>query len=131
MLSYTELIKKKSLPPNKMFKRISLLKKLSFAEHKLIFFNSFFFFSFSFYRSYFRTKRRLSIAPLPSLRLNGKNIMANEFDNQSVISNQNSITSVNSLASLLKEKMQVILYSLMQKCLIFSVFLSFLFFSKL
>lgn len=55
----------------------------------------------------FRTKRRLSIAPLPSLRLNDKEIMANEFDSQSILSNQNSITSVNSLANLLKEKMQV------------------------
>lgn len=59
------------------------------------------------YRSFFRTKRRLSIAPLPVLRLNDKEIMANEFESQSMISNQNSITSVNSLASLLKEKMQV------------------------
>lgn len=58
------------------------------------------------YRSAFRTKRRLSIAPLPSLRLNDKE-MANEFDSQSILSNQNSITSVNSLANLLKEKMQV------------------------
>lgn len=32
--------------------------------------------------------------------------MANDFDTQSVLSNQNSITSINSLASLLKEKMQ-------------------------
>lgn len=34
-------------------------------------------------------------------------MIANEFDGSSVISNQNSITSVNSLASLLKEKIQV------------------------
>ncbi|XP_055644660.1 myogenesis-regulating glycosidase isoform X2 [Toxorhynchites rutilus septentrionalis] len=33
-------------------------------------------------------------------------MMANDFDSQSVLSNQNSITSINSLASLLKEKMQ-------------------------
>lgn len=58
-------------------------------------------------RSSFRTKRGLSIAPLPALRINGKDIMANEVDSQSVVSNQNSITSVNSLASLLKEKIQV------------------------
>lgn len=58
-------------------------------------------------RSVFRTKRRSSIAPLPSLCLNDKEIMANEFDSQSMLSNQNSITSVNSLANLLKEKMQV------------------------
>uniref|UniRef100_A0A336MLM6 CSON001889 protein n=1 Tax=Culicoides sonorensis TaxID=179676 RepID=A0A336MLM6_CULSO len=54
----------------------------------------------------FRNKRRLSIAPLPSLRVNDKEIMANEFDTHSVISNQASITSASSLASLLKEKMQ-------------------------
>lgn len=54
-----------------------------------------------------RTKRRLSVAPLPALRINSKEMLANEFDRQSVISNQNSVTSVNSLASLLKEKMQV------------------------
>ena len=58
-------------------------------------------------RSVLRTKRRFSVAPLPSLRLNDKEMLANEFDGQSVISNQNSLTSVNSLASLLKEKMQV------------------------
>lgn len=33
-------------------------------------------------------------------------MMANDFETQSVLSNQNSITSINSLASLLKEKMQ-------------------------
>ncbi|XP_058455763.1 myogenesis-regulating glycosidase isoform X1 [Malaya genurostris] len=54
----------------------------------------------------FRSRRRGSIAPLPALRLNDKEMMANDFDTQSVLSNQNSITSVNSLASLLKEKMQ-------------------------
>ncbi|XP_031621251.1 myogenesis-regulating glycosidase isoform X2 [Contarinia nasturtii] len=59
------------------------------------------------FQSFFRTKRRLSIAPLPALRLNDKEMMANEFESQSMISNQNSITSVNSLASLLKEKMQM------------------------
>lgn len=79
----------------------------------------------------FRTKRRSSIAPLPALRLNDKgeqfvmlilfndrgkenkhfsgsfpflaDIMANEMDTQSIIT-QNSISSINSLASLLKEK---------------------------
>ncbi|XP_049281375.1 myogenesis-regulating glycosidase isoform X2 [Anopheles funestus] len=54
----------------------------------------------------FRTKRRSSIAPLPALRLNDKEMMSNDFDTHSVLSNQASITSVNSLASLLKEKMQ-------------------------
>uniref|UniRef100_A0A182IKR9 Glycoside hydrolase family 31 N-terminal domain-containing protein n=1 Tax=Anopheles atroparvus TaxID=41427 RepID=A0A182IKR9_ANOAO len=54
----------------------------------------------------FRTKRRTSIAPLPALRLNDKEMMSNDFDTHSVMSNQASITSVNSLASLLKEKMQ-------------------------
>lgn len=53
-----------------------------------------------------RSKRKLSIAPLPSFRLNDKEMMANEFDSQSVVSNQNSITSISSLAILLKEKMQ-------------------------
>ncbi|XP_065094413.1 myogenesis-regulating glycosidase-like isoform X2 [Ochlerotatus camptorhynchus] len=60
----------------------------------------------SFYWNLFRSRRRGSIAPLPALRLNDKEMMANDFDTQSVLSNQNSITSVNSLASLLKEKMQ-------------------------
>lgn len=58
-------------------------------------------------RSFFRTKRRLSIAPLPVLRLNDKEMMSADFENHSMISNQNSISSMNSLASLLKEKMQV------------------------
>ncbi|XP_053693350.1 myogenesis-regulating glycosidase [Sabethes cyaneus] len=57
-------------------------------------------------RTLFRSSRRGSIAPLPALRLNDKEMMANDFDTQSVVSNQASITSVNSLASLLKEKMQ-------------------------
>nr|XP_029726765.1 myogenesis-regulating glycosidase-like isoform X2 [Aedes albopictus] len=57
-------------------------------------------------RNLFRSRRRGSIAPLPALRLNDKEMMANDFDTQSVLSNQNSITSINSLASLLKEKMQ-------------------------
>lgn len=58
-------------------------------------------------RSKFRTKRRASIAPLPAIRLNDKEIMANsEYDTQSVISGR-SVTSVSSLASLLKEKVQV------------------------
>ncbi|XP_055603600.1 myogenesis-regulating glycosidase isoform X2 [Uranotaenia lowii] len=56
-------------------------------------------------KSLFR-HRRGSIAPLPALRLNDKEMMANDFDAQSIMSNQNSITSINSLASLLKEKMQ-------------------------
>ncbi|XP_053670706.1 myogenesis-regulating glycosidase [Anopheles nili] len=57
-------------------------------------------------KNLFRTKRRSSIAPLPALRLNDKEMMSNDFDTHSVLSNQASITSVNSLASLLKEKMQ-------------------------
>ncbi|KAL7019628.1 hypothetical protein ACKWTF_011184 [Chironomus riparius] len=58
-------------------------------------------------RSKFRTRRRGSIAPLPAIRLNDKEIMANaEYDVQSMISAAPSITSVSSLASLLKEKMQ-------------------------
>lgn len=57
-------------------------------------------------RTQFRTKRRSSIAPLPALRLNDKEMMSNDFDTHSMMSNQASITSVNSLASLLKEKMQ-------------------------
>uniref|UniRef100_A0A1Q3FZ57 Putative maltase glucoamylase n=2 Tax=Culex tarsalis TaxID=7177 RepID=A0A1Q3FZ57_CULTA len=57
-------------------------------------------------KNLFRSRRRGSIAPLPALRLNDKEMMANDFDTQSVLSNQNSITSINSLASLLKEKMQ-------------------------
>jgi hypothetical protein len=51
------------------------------------------------------------VAPLPALRLNDKEMMANDFDRHSVMSNQASITSINSLASLLKEKMQVSRYS--------------------
>lgn len=64
---------------------------------------------FSFlYRTKFRSKRRLSVAPLPAIRLNDKEIMVNaEYDAQSVNSAAPSITSINSLASLLKEKMQV------------------------
>uniref|UniRef100_A0A182Q2S0 Glycoside hydrolase family 31 N-terminal domain-containing protein n=1 Tax=Anopheles farauti TaxID=69004 RepID=A0A182Q2S0_9DIPT len=58
-------------------------------------------------KNLFRTKRRSSIAPLPALRLNDKAMMSNDFDTHSVLSNQASITSVNSLASLLKEKMQL------------------------
>lgn len=58
----------------------------------------------------FRTNRRDSINPLPALRLNDREIMANEYDpkydTQSMRS-VNSVTSINSLASLLKEKMQV------------------------
>ncbi|XP_050087053.1 myogenesis-regulating glycosidase isoform X1 [Anopheles aquasalis] len=57
-------------------------------------------------RNIFRTKRRSSIAPLPALRLNDKEMMSNDFETHSVLSNQASITSINSLASLLKEKMQ-------------------------
>ncbi|KAM7348782.1 myogenesis-regulating glycosidase isoform 1-T1 [Cochliomyia hominivorax] len=57
-------------------------------------------------RDRFRTRRRASIAPLPALRLNDKEMLASDFDAYSVASNQASITSVNSLASLLKEKMQ-------------------------
>lgn len=55
-----------------------------------------------------RTKfrRRPSIAPLPAYRVNSKEMMANDLDSQSVIT-QNSMSSINSLASLLKEKMQV------------------------
>ena len=64
-------------------------------------------------RSKFRTRRRGSIAPLPAIRLNDKEIMANaEYDVQSMISAAPSITSVSSLASLLKEKMQVRVKSL-------------------
>uniref|UniRef100_A0A182YN93 Uncharacterized protein n=1 Tax=Anopheles stephensi TaxID=30069 RepID=A0A182YN93_ANOST len=54
----------------------------------------------------FRTKRRSSIAPLPALRLNDKEMMSNDFDTHSVLSNQASISSASSLLSLLKEKMQ-------------------------
>ncbi|CAO1393790.1 unnamed protein product [Diamesa hyperborea] len=54
----------------------------------------------------FRTKRRHSIAPLPAIRLNDKEMMANEFDTQSMLSVAHSTASVGSLASLLKEKMQ-------------------------
>uniref|UniRef100_A0A1I8P9S6 Glycoside hydrolase family 31 N-terminal domain-containing protein n=1 Tax=Stomoxys calcitrans TaxID=35570 RepID=A0A1I8P9S6_STOCA len=57
-------------------------------------------------RDRFRTRRRASIAPLPALRLNDKEMLASDFDAYSVASNQASITSVNSLASLLREKMQ-------------------------
>ncbi|CAO1409357.1 unnamed protein product [Diamesa serratosioi] len=56
----------------------------------------------------FRTKRRHSIAPLPAIRLNDKEMIANEFDTQSVLSMAHSTTSVGSLASLLKEKMQAV-----------------------
>lgn len=87
--------------------------RCSATAHSFIYFSQFF--CLLPCRSVFRTKRRLSIAPLPALRLNDKEIMPNDFDSQSVISNQNSITSVNSLASLLKEKMQVILANLMCK----------------
>jgi len=55
----------------------------------------------------FRSRRRASIAPLPALRLNSKEMLASDFDSHSLASNQASITSVNSLASLLREKMQV------------------------
>ncbi|KAG4065962.1 hypothetical protein HA402_006680 [Bradysia odoriphaga] len=60
------------------------------------------------YRSYLRTKRRLSVSPLAVLRLHNtrKEMIANEFDRSGGVSNQNSITSVNSVASLLKEKIQ-------------------------
>ncbi|XP_060663430.1 myogenesis-regulating glycosidase isoform X1 [Drosophila nasuta] len=58
------------------------------------------------YRDRFRSRRRASIAPLPALRLNSKEMLASDFDTHSVASNQASITSVNSLASLLREKMQ-------------------------
>uniref|UniRef100_A0A182MJV1 Glycoside hydrolase family 31 N-terminal domain-containing protein n=1 Tax=Anopheles culicifacies TaxID=139723 RepID=A0A182MJV1_9DIPT len=57
-------------------------------------------------KNLFRTKRRSSIAPLPALRLNDKEIMSDDFDDLSVLSNQASLTSVNSLVSLLKEKFQ-------------------------
>uniref|UniRef100_A0A0K8WHT9 Putative family 31 glucosidase KIAA1161 n=1 Tax=Bactrocera latifrons TaxID=174628 RepID=A0A0K8WHT9_BACLA len=57
------------------------------------------------YRDPFRSRRRASIAPLPALRLNSKEMLASDFDTHSVASNQASITSVNSLASLLREKM--------------------------
>jgi hypothetical protein len=44
---------------------------------------------------------------LPAIRLNDKEIMVNsEYDTQSVISGR-SVTSISSLASLLKEKVQV------------------------
>lgn len=59
-------------------------------------------------RDNFRSKRRGSIAPLPSLRLNNKDMLSGEFDTQSVMSNQASITSINSIASLLREKMQAV-----------------------
>lgn len=59
------------------------------------------------FRDRFRSRRRASIAPLPALRLNSKEMLASDFDTHSVASNQASITSVNSLASLLREKMQV------------------------
>lgn len=72
----------------------------------------------------FRTKRRLSVAPLPALRLNDKEMIANEFDSQSVISNQASIASATSITSLLKEKMQVrILYSILAAILYYFEFL--------
>ncbi|XP_037726253.1 myogenesis-regulating glycosidase isoform X1 [Drosophila subpulchrella] len=58
------------------------------------------------HRDRFRSRRRASIAPLPALRLNSKEMLASDFDSHSVASNQASITSVNSLASLLREKMQ-------------------------
>ncbi|XP_030378156.1 myogenesis-regulating glycosidase isoform X2 [Scaptodrosophila lebanonensis] len=60
------------------------------------------------YRDRFRSRRRASIAPLPALRLNSKEMLASDFDTHSVASNQASITSINSLASLLREKMQLI-----------------------
>lgn len=66
--------------------------------------------SLLFSSSKFRTKRRHSIAPLPAIRLNDKEIMVNadsDYDAQSVNSAAPSITSVTSLASLLREKMQV------------------------
>ncbi|XP_017870251.1 PREDICTED: uncharacterized family 31 glucosidase KIAA1161 isoform X2 [Drosophila arizonae] len=56
----------------------------------------------------FRSRRRASIAPLPALRLNSREMLASDFDTHSLASNQASITSVNSLASLLREKMQLI-----------------------
>lgn len=72
----------------------------------------------------FRTKRRLSVAPLPALRLNDKEMIANEFDSQSVISNQASIASATSITSLLKEKMQVrILDSILTAILYYFEFL--------
>ncbi|EDX01085.1 myogenesis-regulating glycosidase isoform X1 [Drosophila yakuba] len=58
------------------------------------------------HRDRFRSRRRASIAPLPALRLNSKEMLASDFDSHSLASNQASITSVNSLASLLREKMQ-------------------------
>lgn len=75
----------------------------------IAFFNFFLIILFlrSVYRDRFRTRRRASIAPLPALRLNDKEMLASDFDAYSVASNQASITSVNSLASLLREKMQV------------------------
>ncbi|CAO1413835.1 unnamed protein product [Diamesa tonsa] len=60
--------------------------------------------SLNYIKPAFRTKRRPTIAPL--FRLNNKVMMANEFDTLSVQSVAPSITSVGSLASLLKEKMQ-------------------------
>ncbi|KRF80574.1 myogenesis-regulating glycosidase isoform X2 [Drosophila virilis] len=60
------------------------------------------------HRDRFRSRRRASIAPLPALRLNSKEMLASDFDTHSLASNQASITSVNSLASLLREKMQLI-----------------------
>ncbi|XP_032593783.1 myogenesis-regulating glycosidase isoform X2 [Drosophila grimshawi] len=60
------------------------------------------------YKDRFRSRRRASIAPLPALRLNSKEMLASDFDTHSLASNQASITSVNSLASLLREKMQMI-----------------------
>ncbi|XP_037915972.1 myogenesis-regulating glycosidase isoform X2 [Hermetia illucens] len=67
------------------------------------------------FRPTFRTKRRLSVAPLPALRLNDKEMIANEFDSQSVISNQASIASATSITSLLKEKMQAFPQALRRK----------------
>lgn len=66
--------------------------------------------SHRFSTSKFRTKRRHSIAPLPAIRINDKEIMVNadsDYDDQSMHSVAPSITSINSLASLLREKMQV------------------------
>ncbi|XP_053948171.1 myogenesis-regulating glycosidase isoform X1 [Anastrepha ludens] len=61
--------------------------------------------SYRKYRDPFRSRRRASIAPLPALRLNSKEMIASDFDTHSLASNQASITSINSLASLLREKM--------------------------
>lgn len=63
-----------------------------------------------------RTKRRLSINPLPSIRVNSKLIMASDYDGQSMMSNQASVNSNTSLASLLKEKMQVYMATLYYLC---------------